>query len=78
MTTQRTTKPKSASVKGKKTVPAASSNEQVFAGISAAAVKKATGKDWAWCAALDKAGAAKWTHAEIAAHLSEKCEVPPW
>lgn len=41
--------------------------------ISDAAVKKATGKDWAgWVKTLDQLGAEKMTHAEIARMLSEK------
>jgi hypothetical protein len=38
------------------------------AGISDHAVQTKTGKTWAeWCAVLDKAGAAKWPHKQIAA-----------
>ena len=42
----------------------------MFAGISSDAVRAKTGKGWAeWFAILDKAGAAKWPHKEIAKHL---------
>ena len=43
------------------------------------AVKAKTGKVWAeWFAILDKAGAKKWPHKEIAAYLYEKQKVPAW
>jgi len=43
------------------------------------AVKAKTGKNWKqWFAVLDKAGAQKMTHQEIAQYLSEKQSVPPW
>lgn len=49
------------------------------AGISAAAVKKATGRTWPeWIAILDKAGAKSWPHAEIALWLHKKHKVPDW
>lgn len=49
------------------------------AGISDAAVEKATGKTWPqWFAALNKAGAKEMTHKQIAEYLSEKCAVRPW
>lgn len=49
------------------------------AGISADAVKKATGKTWdEWCAVLDKAGCKKMTHKEIVAVLSEQHGLGPW
>jgi hypothetical protein len=46
-----------------------------YAGISSDAVRAKTGKGWAeWFAILDKAGAAKWPHKEIASFLHEaKC-----
>ncbi|MCA9288874.1 MAG: hypothetical protein KDA05_09840 [Phycisphaerales bacterium] len=47
--------------------------------VSDAAVKKATGRDWAaWVARLNEAGAADLTHKQIAAHLSENEKVDPW
>lgn len=49
------------------------------AGMSDDAVKRATGKDWAgWCAVLDKAGAAAWSHAEIARFLHDARACPDW
>jgi hypothetical protein len=43
------------------------------------AVKAKTGKVWAeWFAILDKAGAKKWPHKEIAAYLYENQKVPEW
>ncbi|HUP90974.1 MAG TPA: DUF4287 domain-containing protein [Solimonas sp.] len=50
-----------------------------FAGISTAAVKKATGKSWdQWFALLDKAGAKTMRHASIAELLSGKHKVGDW
>jgi hypothetical protein len=43
------------------------------------AVKAKTGKVWAeWFEILDKAGAKKWPHKDIAAYLHEKQKVPGW
>jgi hypothetical protein len=43
------------------------------------AVKAKTGKVWAeWFAILDKAGAKKWPHQEIAGFLYKKQRVSPW
>ena len=43
------------------------------------AVKAKTGKTWKqWFAVLDKAGARKMTHQEIAKYLSDKQAVGPW
>jgi hypothetical protein len=43
------------------------------------AVKAKTGKVWAeWFKILDKAGAKKWPHKEIAAYLREEQKVPAW
>lgn len=43
------------------------------------AVKAKTGKVWAeWFRILDKAGAKKWAHKEIAAYLHEKQKVSAW
>ena len=50
-----------------------------YGGISTAAVKKATGKTWAqWLALLDKAGAKKLSHKDIALLLHQKFKVPDW
>lgn len=48
---------------------------ETYAGISSDAVRAKTGKSWdEWFAILDKAGAAKWPHKEIAQFLhSKKC-----
>ena len=47
--------------------------------MSDAAVKAKTGKDWnAWFALMDKAGANKLTHKDIAALLHETYKVPGW
>jgi hypothetical protein len=44
-----------------------------------AAVEAKTGKDWSgWFGLLDRAGAAKLRHKEIAAFLSEKHALPGW
>jgi uncharacterized protein YndB with AHSA1/START domain len=53
--------------------------EKMVAGISDAAVKAKTGKSWdEWIAVLDKAGAMKMAHPEIATYLHEKQGVPDW
>ena len=47
--------------------------------VSDEAVKKATGRDWSdWCAVLDKEGAAKMTHGDIAALADRKFKAGPW
>src|SRR5437588_3077023 len=47
--------------------------------MSDAAVQAKTGKNWPeWFAVLDKAGAAKMTHKQIAAHLLERLGVSSW
>jgi hypothetical protein len=48
-------------------------------GMSDSAVAAKTGKTWAeWVRALDIAGAARMTHRQIAAFLSENLRVPSW
>lgn len=48
-------------------------SDDVYAGIGSDAVRAKTGKSWAeWFAILDKAGAAKWPHKEIASYLHEQ------
>lgn len=50
-----------------------------IAGITTAAVEKATGRAWAdWVDLLDKAGAKSWPHAEIAQWLQKKHRVNDW
>ena len=52
---------------------------QPAAGISDAAVLRATGKDWGqWVALLDQAGGRELTHREIAQLLHERFGVPGW
>jgi len=59
----------------KKTAP----DQESPGGISTAAVEKATGKDWAqWCRLLDKDGAMKMPHKEIAQLLVGKYAVGAW
>src|SRR5687768_4451894 len=46
---------------------------ETYAGIKSDAVRAKTGKGWAdWFALLDKAGAAKWPHKEIASFLHDQ------
>lgn len=57
--------------------PAAS--EAKWGGVGDAAVKKATGKGWSeWLSALDAAGAAKLSHAEIAELVHSRFKVEDW
>lgn len=50
-----------------------------IAGIGDEAVHAKTGKHWEqWFKLLDKAGARKWGHTAIAAHLDEKLGCPGW
>lgn len=50
-----------------------------IAGITTAAVKKATGRTWnEWLTVLNTAGAKPWPHAEIALWLHKKHKVPDW
>jgi uncharacterized protein YndB with AHSA1/START domain len=50
-----------------------------FGGISADAVKRATGKDWAqWVRALDAAGAAGLDHKGIVAIVADRFDIGPW
>lgn len=49
------------------------------AGISSDAVRAKTGKSWdQWFSVLDRAGAKRWPHKDIAAHLHDKCGCPNW
>jgi hypothetical protein len=53
--------------------------QEYVPGMSDAAVKAKTGKDWAgWFGALDKAGAAKLKHPQIAQLIHEKHGIPGW
>jgi len=50
-----------------------------LAGMSDSAVKAKTGCDWErWVYALDRAGAAEWTHREIARHVHESYKISGW
>lgn len=50
-----------------------------IAGITAAAVKKATGRTWLqWIRALDTAGAKSWRHTELALWLHKQHKLPDW
>jgi Domain of unknown function (DUF4287) len=58
-------------------MPAASSARA--AGIGDDAVRAKTGKGWTeWFTILDKAGAKKWPHKEIAEFLADEHGCPPW
>lgn len=49
------------------------------AGISSEAVQAKTGKTWTeWFKLLDKAGAAKWPHKEIAELIHDEFGCPGW
>lgn len=53
--------------------------KQKLDGISDGAVQKATGRGWnEWLAMLDEAGAAKWDHKQIVAHLRDNYELSGW
>ncbi len=53
--------------------------QEYVPGMSDTAVKAKTGKDWAgWFGALDRAGAAKLRHPQIAQLLHEKHGMPGW
>ena len=50
-----------------------------YNGIGSEAVRAKTGRTWSeWLAILDKAGARKMSHAQIAAHLYDRRGVPGW
>jgi hypothetical protein len=49
------------------------------AGISSEAVQAKTGKSWdQWFALLDKAGAHKWPHKDIAKYIYDEFDCPSW
>lgn len=59
--------------------PDAAPSPAELAGMSDAAVRKATGRSWPeWARALDAVGAAAWTHRDIAAHLRIERELSAW
>jgi uncharacterized protein YndB with AHSA1/START domain len=52
---------------------------EILAGVSSAAVQRATGKTWAeWLAILDAVGARQMAHPDIALYLSREQGVPDW
>jgi uncharacterized protein YndB with AHSA1/START domain len=54
-------------------------NELRLAGVGTEAVMRATGRPWSeWLAVLDRAGARKMAHKDIAMLLSRKFGVPDW
>ena len=54
-------------------------NELRLAGVGTEAVMRATGRPWSeWLAVLDRAGARKMAHKDIALLLSRKFGVPDW
>ncbi len=60
----------------RKTAPAAAKR---FAGVGNEAVFKATGRTWdEWLKALDRAGAKKMAHKDVALLLSRQFKVPNW
>jgi uncharacterized protein YndB with AHSA1/START domain len=62
-----------------KAAPPLPANYEKVAGMTDAAVEKATGKGWPeWTAILDRAGAASWKHRAIAEHLHGPLGVPSW
>ena len=68
-----TKKPAAGAAKKASTVPRAAALVMTLAGISTAAVAKATGHGWSyWLRVLDKAGAAKLPHKEIVAVLYDR------
>ncbi len=59
--------------------PAAEPDYAALAGMSDETVRAKTGCTWKrWVWALDKAGAASWSHREIANHVHEKYRIPGW
>jgi hypothetical protein len=59
--------------------PEASRSLAKLAGMSDAAVEKATGCPWdQWVFALDRAGAQDWSHRAIAEHVQSAYKVPDW
>jgi len=59
--------------------PVAPAQYAALAGMSDAALKKATGCGWErWVRALDHAEAFTWPHAKIATHVRTKYKTPSW
>jgi hypothetical protein len=59
--------------------PPRKSSKAAWGGVGSDAVAKATGRSWdEWCKVLDKDGAAKLPHKEIAEHVHAKYNVGDW
>jgi uncharacterized protein YndB with AHSA1/START domain len=70
---------RSVAVRRSRTPRAAKPDYAKLAGMSDAAVKKATGCTWEkWAGALDYAGARDWPHRKIAEHVRKKFGVSDW
>lgn len=70
---------RSAETRPRAAKPGPGASAAKIAGISSAAVEKATGKPWdRWLTALDKAGAAKLAHKDIAVLVSKKFGIGDW
>jgi uncharacterized protein YndB with AHSA1/START domain len=62
-----------------KVAPPLPDDYEKIAGMTDAAVEKATGKAWPeWVAILDRAGAASWEHRAMSEHLHGPLAVPNW
>ena len=62
-----------------KAEPQPTTDYATLAGMSDAAVQKATGCNWKkWVDALDYAGASEWSHREIAEYVHTKFKTPGW
>jgi len=76
-TRKATTRKAPAKPRKKKAAPRAAARR--YAGVGDAAVTKATGRGWdEWLRLLDRAGAKKMPHKDIALLLSRKFSVPNW
>ncbi len=72
-------KKKSAAGRDQRKAAPSAAEPQAYAGVSSAAVEKATGKPWShWLAVLDKADARHLPHKDIAELLLGRHNVPPW
>lgn len=70
---------RSATTRPRAAKPGPGTSAAKIAGISSAAVEKATGQPWEhWLSALDKAGAADMAHKDIAVLLSSKFGIGDW
>jgi len=75
---RRSSTPQSAP-RGEASPPVTPDQMAALAGVSNAAIEKRTGCTWQkWVFALDRAGAAGWSHRAIAEHVSSAYKVPGW